>query len=76
MMNKIAPDEASYEDNMEELTKLVDEIGREDCPVDQLEIKVKRAADLIKYLRKRLAATEATVQEVLTDLEEPHSEDR
>jgi len=75
-MNKIAPDEASYEDNMEELTKLVDEIGREDCPVDQLEIKVKRAADLIKYLRKRLAATEATVQEVLTDLEEPHSEDR
>ena len=60
----------TYEEDLEELTKLVDEIGQEDCPVDQLEIKVKRAADLIRGLRDRLTATETTVQEVLNELEE------
>ncbi len=62
-------DKTSYEDCLEELTNLVDEIGRDDCPVDQLEIKVRRAADLIRNLRERLASTETTVQEVLKELE-------
>ena len=66
----------TYEEDLEELTQLVDEIGREDCPVDQLEIKVKRAAYLIRSLRKRLASTESTVQEVLSELEESHVEDQ
>jgi len=64
----------SYEDGLEELTKLVDEIGQDDCPVDQLEIKVKQAADLIRDLRKRLASTETTVQEVLSELEESRAD--
>lgn len=59
----------TYEESLEELTKLVDEIGQEDCPVDQLENKVKQAADLIKGLRERLTSTETTVQEVLKELE-------
>ncbi|MCK5064400.1 MAG: exodeoxyribonuclease VII small subunit [Candidatus Fermentibacteraceae bacterium] len=59
----------SYEEYLEELTGLVDEIGRDDCPVDQLEIKVRRAADLIRNLRERLASTETTVQEVIKELE-------
>ncbi|NOQ23087.1 MAG: exodeoxyribonuclease VII small subunit [Candidatus Aegiribacteria sp.] len=64
----------TYEENLEELTKLVDEIGREDCPVDKLEIKVQQAADLIRGLRNRLASTETTVQEVLKELEESRSD--
>jgi exodeoxyribonuclease VII small subunit len=60
----------SYEDGLEELTRLVDEIGRDDCPVDQLEVRVRKAADLLKELRRRLASTEVTVREVLDDLEE------
>jgi len=75
-MNETTPEESTYEKNLEELTKLVDEIGQEDCPVDQLEIKVKRAADLIKNLRERLAATETTVREVMKDLEESHLSDQ
>lgn len=59
----------TYEDDLDELTRLVDQIGEEDCPVDQLESKVRRAADLIRSLRERLAATETTVREVLGDLE-------
>lgn len=75
-MNDGSDKKATYEDNLEELTKLVDEIGHEDCPVDQLEIKVKRAADLIRNLRERLASTESTVQEVLSELEESNEEDQ
>lgn len=59
----------TYEENLEELTNLVDEIGRDNCPVDQLEIKVRRAADLIRNLRERLASTETTVREVLEEME-------
>jgi len=59
----------SYEEGLEELTRLVDEIGRDDCPVDQLEVKVRKAADLLKELRKRLASTEVTIREVLEGLE-------
>ena len=71
IMNEIsAVKETTYEEGLEELTKLVDEIGREDCPVDQIENKVKQAADLIRDLRERLTSTETTVQEVLNDLEE------
>ncbi|MBD3369728.1 exodeoxyribonuclease VII small subunit [Candidatus Fermentibacteria bacterium] len=61
--------EERYEDQMEELTRIVDQIGRSDCPIDELESKVKRAAELIKSLRKRLRDTEMTVKEVLADLQ-------
>lgn len=61
----------TYEEDLEELTRLVDQIGEEDCPVDQLEERVKRAADLIRSLRERLSSTETTVKEVLADLEGP-----
>jgi len=68
--------EATYEENLDELTKLVDEIGREDCPVDHLENKVQQAADLIRSLRNRLTSTETTVQEVLKELEESKGTDQ
>ncbi len=61
--------EMTYEQQMEELTEIVDQIGREDCPVDELESRVRRAADLIRALRKRLSETELAVTEVLKDLE-------
>ncbi len=65
----------TYEEDLETLTALVDKIGRDDCPVDQLESKVKQAAGLIRGLRERLASTEATVQEVLAELEESRTAD-
>jgi exodeoxyribonuclease VII small subunit len=64
-----AQDVGRYDEQMEELTRIVDEIGRSDCPIDELETKVKRAAELIKSLRKRLKDTEMTVKEVLADLQ-------
>ncbi|MCD4846667.1 MAG: exodeoxyribonuclease VII small subunit [Candidatus Aegiribacteria sp.] len=76
MTEKKIKDGTSYENCLEELTNLVDEIGRDDCPVDQLEIKVRRAADLIRNLRGRLASTETTVQEVLKELENDRKADQ
>lgn len=67
---------STYEEDLEELTRLVDRIGEEDCPVDQLEERVKRAADLIRSLRERLSSTETTVKEVLADLEGPEGENK
>lgn len=64
-----AQDVGRYDEQMEELTRIVDEIGRSDCPIDELETRVKRAAELIKSLRKRLKDTEMTVKEVLADLQ-------
>jgi exonuclease VII small subunit len=55
---------------MAELSRLVDDIGRDDCPVDQLEARVRRAADLIRTLRARLTATEMSVRDVLAELED------
>jgi|WetSurMetagenome_2_1015567.scaffolds.fasta_scaffold02123_10 exodeoxyribonuclease VII small subunit len=60
---------ASFEEKLEELTGIVDAIGREDCPVDELEGKVRRAVELIHDLRSRLSATEMSVREVLSGLE-------
>ena len=59
---------ASFEEQMKELNRLVDEVGREDCPLDELESKVKRAAELIGDLRSRLAATEMSVKNILVGL--------
>jgi len=59
----------SYAEMMEELTRLVDEVGREDCPVDGLETRVARAAELIGLLRERLKATEVAVKSVLSGLD-------
>jgi len=76
MNNETNGTRTTYEEDLEELTMLVDAVGQEDCPVDQLDIKVKRAADLIRSLRERLASTETTVQEVLTELEASRKEDQ
>ncbi len=59
----------SYAEMMDELTRLVDEVGREDCPVDGLETRVARAAELIRLLRERLKATEVAVRSVLSNLD-------
>jgi exodeoxyribonuclease VII small subunit len=59
----------TYAEMMEELTRIVDEVGREDCPVDGLETRVARAAELIRLLRERLKSTETAVKSVLADLE-------
>lgn len=55
---------------LSELEGIVQALGRDECPVDELEEMVSRASVLLKALKKRLAATEESVSELLEELTE------
>lgn len=59
-----------YSDMLAELNGLVEKLGRDDCPVDELEVMVRRASELIKALKARLTATEESVSSMLRELED------
>ena len=62
-------EEMTYSQMLRELEDIVDAVSRDDCPVDELELKVQRAGLLIKTLRKRLEKTGKSVSEMLTEIE-------
>lgn len=63
-------EEIKYTDAFEELQDIVREIEDGEISVDELSIKVKRAALLIKICKSKLTSTEEDVNEILKDLEE------
>jgi exodeoxyribonuclease VII small subunit len=58
-----------YTDAFEELQQIVLEIEEGEITVDELAVKVKRAAQLIKICKNKLATTEEDVNEILKELE-------
>jgi len=62
-------EEMTYSQMLAELEGIVDSVSRDDCPVDELELKVKRAGLLIKTLRERLEKTGKSVSEMLTEID-------
>lgn len=59
-----------YTEAFEELQQIVQEIEEGEITVDELSVKVKRAAQLIKICKNKLATTEEDVNEILKELEE------
>ena len=59
-----------YTDAFEELQEIVQEIQDGEISVDDLAIKVKRAAELIKFCKQKLTTTEKDVNQILKELEE------
>ncbi len=59
-----------YTDAFEELQEIVQEIQDGEISVDDLAIKVKRAAELIKFCKLKLSTTEEDVNQILKELEE------
>lgn len=59
-----------YSDAFEELQIIVQEIEEGEITVDELALKVKRAAELIKICKNKLTTTEEDVNEILKELEE------
>jgi exodeoxyribonuclease VII small subunit len=59
-----------YTDAFEELQEIVQEIQDGEISVDGLAIKVKRAAELIKFCKLKLSTTEEDVNQILKELEE------
>lgn len=64
-----------YTEAFEELQEIVSEIEQGEISVDELSEKVKRAAQLIKICKIKLASTEEDVQKILKELEGNAGED-
>jgi exodeoxyribonuclease VII small subunit len=62
-------EEIAYTTAFEELQLIVQEIEEGGISVDELSIKVKRAAQLIKICKSKLTSTEEDVNQILKELE-------
>jgi exodeoxyribonuclease VII small subunit len=62
-------EEINYTVAFEELQLLVQEIEEGEISVDELSIKVKRAAQLIKVCKSKLTQTEEDVNQILKELD-------
>lgn len=60
----------NYTDAFQELQEIVSEIEQGEISVDELSLKVKRAAELIKICKAKLVSTEEDVGKILKELEE------
>jgi exodeoxyribonuclease VII small subunit len=58
-----------YTEAFEELQQIVQEIEEGEISVDELSVKVKRAAELIRICKTKLTSTEEDVNEILKELE-------
>jgi exodeoxyribonuclease VII small subunit len=58
----------NYQQAIEELEAIVQQIETESIGMDELSLKVKKASELIRYCRATLTSTETEVQNILKDL--------
>lgn len=63
-------EEINYTEAFQELQTIVADIEEGEISVDELSIKVKRAAELIKVCKNKLTSTEEDVNQILKDLED------
>lgn len=68
-------EEINYTAAFEELQGIVTEIEEGEISVDELSAKVKRAAQLIKICKSKLATTEEDVNSILRELDGAARED-
>jgi len=59
----------TYQEAIKELESIVAEIEKEDIPVDDLLVKVKRSSELIRFCQTKLTQTEEEVEQALQGLE-------
>lgn len=63
-------DEIGYEAALAELEAILEDIEGTDVDVDVLAERVKRAAELVKVCRDRIAAAKLHVEQVVADVED------
>jgi exodeoxyribonuclease VII small subunit len=59
----------SYDKAFEELQEIVQEMEEGEIGVDDLSVKVKRAAELISICKEKLSSTEEDVQKILKGID-------
>lgn len=68
MTSKKKQNDPTYAEASGELEQILDEIESGEIDLDELSDKVERAAVLLTFCRKKLAATETKVKKVTADL--------
>jgi len=68
-------EKVNYTEAFEELQGIVSEIEQGEISVDELSEKVKRAAQLIKICKSKLATTEEDVNKILKELDNATKDD-
>lgn len=64
MPRKKDDDNIGYEDAVTELEEILDALSDDDINVDELAERVKRATELVKVCRERIAAARLEVKEI------------
>lgn len=59
----------TYRAALEELESIIQEIESEEISIDDLSLKVKRAATLLKFCKEKLRETEGDIQAILGEME-------
>lgn len=62
-------EEIGYQDALQELEGILSAIEEEQVDVDDLAVKVKRSAELIRLCRTRIEAASIAVEAIVEDLE-------
>jgi exodeoxyribonuclease VII small subunit len=65
----------NYAQSFEELQRIVSEMETGNIGIDELALKVKRAAELISVCKAKLKSTELDVQKILSELADTNEED-
>lgn len=65
----------NYTQSFEELQRIVSEMETGNIGIDELALKVKRAAELISVCKAKLKSTELDVQKILAELADTNEED-
>jgi exodeoxyribonuclease VII small subunit len=69
-MARDASDETSYREALSEIESILADLERDAVDVDELAVKVARAADLIRVCRSRIAHARMQVEEIVADLDD------
>lgn len=64
-----------YAEAMAELEEILEELEGDDLDVDVLAERVRRASELIKVCRARIARAQSEVEGIVTDLEDFESDE-
>jgi exodeoxyribonuclease VII small subunit len=64
MAKKKNDEQLGYEEAVTELEEILDELSDDDIDVDHLAERVKRATELVKICRDRIAAARLEVKEI------------
>lgn len=61
-------EEISYTEAHRELQEIVSEMENSEISIDELDVKIKRASELLKICKDKLFKTEKNVQDILEEI--------